>query len=186
MSIFARRVCAPFVELAVLHPFEQIEVLVHGAVAVGALAARFVPPPAIGAGLLRTQAADVGLALADQFQRPVVELVEVVRGVERLAAPVETEPAHVALDGLDVLRVFRGRVRVVEAQVAVTAVLLGDAEVEADRLRVADVQVAVRLRREPGDDLAAVLARGDVGAHALADEIEGPGSAGIVGHGGLA
>ena len=117
-------------ELAVLHPFEQVEVLFNGAVSVRTLAARFVPPPAVRARFLRTQAADVGLALADQFQRPFVELVEVVRRVERFAAPVETEPAHVALDGLDVLGVFRGRVRVVEAEVAVAAVLLGDAEVE--------------------------------------------------------
>ena len=54
--------------------------------------------------------------------------------------PLEAEPAHVALDRVDVLDVFLGRVRVVEAEVAASAVLLRDAEVEADRLGVADVR----------------------------------------------
>src|SRR5262249_49341220 len=38
------------------------------------------------------------------------------------------------------------------------AALVGDAEVQADRFRVADVQIAVRLRRKPGDDPSVVLA----------------------------
>ena len=65
-----------------------------------------------------------------------------------MLAPVEAEPAHVALDGVDVLLLLLGRVGVVEAQMAAPAELLGDAEVEADRLGVADVQIAVRLGRK--------------------------------------
>ena len=48
----------------------------------------------------------------------------------------------------------------------------GDAEVQADGLRVADVQVAVRLRREARDHPAAVLSCADIGGDDLADEIE--------------
>ena len=53
---------------------------------------------------------------------------------------------------------FLARVGVVEAQVAQAAELLGDAEVQADRLGVADVQIAVRLGREAGVHAAVVLA----------------------------
>jgi hypothetical protein len=63
-------------------------------------------------------------------------------------APVEAQPLHVGLDRLDVLELLLGRVGVVEAQVAAPAELARAAEVEADRLGVADVQVAVRLGRE--------------------------------------
>jgi glutaminyl-tRNA synthetase len=49
--------------------------------------------------------------------------------------------------------------------------IAGDAEVEADRLRVADVQVAVRLGRKARGDTATVLARRVVGGDDLADEI---------------
>jgi hypothetical protein len=44
--------------------------------------------------------------------------------------PVETQPAHVFLDRLDVLGIFLGRIGVVEAQVAQAAEIRGDAEVE--------------------------------------------------------
>ena len=76
-----------------------------------------------------------------------------------MLAPIEAEPAHVALDGVDIFLLLLGRVGVVEAQVAVAAELLGDAEIEADRLGVADMEIAVRLRRKAGDD-ALVPARG--------------------------
>jgi hypothetical protein len=70
--------------------------------------------------------------------------MEVVGGVVEMLAPVEAEPADVFLDRIDVLLLFLDRVRVVEAKVAAPAELLGDPEVERDRLRVADVEVAVR------------------------------------------
>ena len=86
--------------------------------------------------------------------------------------PIEAEPADVLLDRLDVLDVlFRG-VGVVEAQVAGAAELGGDAEIEADRLGVADVQVAVGLGREARGDTSGVLPRADVLSHDGPDEIE--------------
>src|SRR5947208_17156212 len=102
-----------------------------------------------------------------------------------MLAPVEAEPADVFLDRVDVLLLFLDRVGVVEAQVAASAELLRDPEVERDRLRVADVEVSVRLGREAahdlrdpalahagGDDLAAEIgpfrSRWAVGAHAAA------------------
>ena len=108
--------------------------------------------PRLIAHLLRALVVDIGLAGADQVLGPGVELLEIVRGVVEVLAPVEAEPAHVALDGVDVFLLFLGRIGVVEAQMAAAAELLRDAEVEADRFGVADVQVAVRLGREAGDD----------------------------------
>ena len=65
-----------------------------------------------------------------------------------MLAPVEAEPPHVRRDRVDVLLALLGRVRVVEAEVAAPAELLRQAEVEADRLRVADVEIPVGLRAE--------------------------------------
>src|SRR3546814_2794998 len=59
---------------------------------------------------------------------------------------------------------------VVEAQVAQAAELGGDAEVQADRLGVADVQVAVGLGREAGAD-GGMLSVGQVLAEDMADEV---------------
>ena len=62
--------------------------------------------------------------------------------------PAADEPVHVFGDGVHILDVFLGRVGVVHAQVADAAELAGDAEVEADGFGVADVEIAVRLRRK--------------------------------------
>jgi hypothetical protein len=88
-------------------------------------------------------------------------------------------------DGLDVFDVLLDRVGVVEAQVALALVLAGDAEVEADGLRVADVQVAVGLGREAGDDLGVAFLR-DVARDDVTDEVTGGGRGcgGLGGHSG--
>jgi len=124
----------------------------------------------MGANLVGAQAVDIGPVARDQRHRKRIELLEVVgRVVQRI--PLEPEPGDVFLDGVDVLDVFLGRIGVVEAQVAGAAALGGDAEIEADRLGVPDMQVAVRLRRKPGDQAAAVFSGHEVFVDDLTNEI---------------
>ncbi|MNN25163.1 hypothetical protein D3C81_1386210 [compost metagenome] len=99
-----------------------------------------------------------------------MQLVEVFGGIAHRAGPLEAQPLHIALDGVDVLLVLFGRVGVIETQVTGSAEFLGQAEVHADRLGMADVQVTVGLRRKTGDD-AAVLARVQVGLHDRTQEV---------------
>ena len=121
------------------------------------------------ANLVGAQAVDVGQAVPNQVHGVLVQLLEVV-GREVQAGPLESQPPHVLLDRLDVLDVFLRRVRVVEPQVARSAELLRDAEVQADRFGVADVQVAVRLGREPCGH-ARNPARLQIVRHDRADEV---------------
>ena len=157
-------------KLARAHALEQVEALVDRAVAPRAVLARLGERAAVLADLVGGEVVDVGVARLDQVDGPVVELVEVVGGVVEMLAPVEAEPADVLLDRVDVLLLLLGRVGVVEAQVAMAAELLRDAEVERDRLRVADVEVAVRLGREAGHDLRDP-ALAHVGGDDVADEV---------------
>jgi len=124
MSILARSVRLPSGKLALAHPLEQVAVLLHGAVAVGAVLARPGQSAAVLADLVAGQIADVGFALVDELHGPLVELLEIVGGVEQ-AVPLEAQPAHVIHDGIDVLLFLLGRVGVVEAQVALAAVFSG-------------------------------------------------------------
>src|SRR5439155_13910645 len=62
------------------------------------------------------------------------------------------------------------RIGIVEAQMAFSGKFLRDAEVERDRLGVADVQIAVRLRREAGDDQAVLLGV-EIGLDDVANEV---------------
>ena len=157
-------------ELAGAHAREEVEALLRRPVAPRALAAGLGERAAVLADLVGGEVVHVGLAGLDEVDGPLVELLEVVRGEVEVLAPVEPQPADVGLDGVDVLLLFLHRVGVVEAQVAAAAELAGDAEVEADRLGVADVEVAVRLRREAGDD-GLVPALAQVGGDDLADEV---------------
>ena len=157
-------------ELAVAHAPEQIQVLFHAALAEGAVGARFGQRAAVAADVVGAEAAHIRLARAYQFNGAVVELAEVVRCVEQLV-PLKAEPAHILDDGLGVLGAFLLRVGVVEAQVAKPAVFAREAEIQADGLGVADMQVAVRLRRKARDEFAAVLVGGEVALDNLADEV---------------
>ena len=53
---------------------------------------------------------------------------------------------------MDIFHILLDRIRVVIAQIALAAVLGRRRKVQADRLRVPDMQIAVRLRREPRVD----------------------------------
>src|SRR5262249_45274462 len=80
--------------------------------------------------------------------------------------------------GIDVLDLFLGGIGVVEAEVALAAILLSHAEIDADRLGVAHVQIAVRLRRKARLD-AIVFAGPQIFLDELFDEVER--TSGVVG-----
>ena len=169
-------------ELAGAHAREEVQVLLDRAAAPGAIETGLRERAAVLADLIGGQVVDVGQPVPDQVDGPFVELLEVVRGVVEVLAPVEAQPAHVGLDGVDVLLLLLGGVGVVEAQVAAAAELAGDAEVEADRLGVADVQVAVGLRREARHD-GGVPPAAQVVGHDVADEVAAlGGDAGVSAH----
>ena len=170
MSILARSTRAAVGKLSGPHAPEQVEVLLHRPLPERAVPAGLRQRAAVGPHLVLALVVDVGLARADQVLGPVVELLEIVGGVIEVLAPVEAQPAHVALDGVDILLLLLGRVGVVEAQVAAAAELLRHAEIEADRLGVADVQVAVGLRRKARDHRLRPP-RIEVGANDVANEV---------------
>ena len=162
-------------ELPLSHAPEEVEVLGGRPIAVGARhprpleASPLLPDGLLGLGV------HVGLPLHHQPLGAFVHLPEVVGGEVEVLAPVAAQPADVVLDRLDVLGVLRGGVGVVEAEVGAPPVAGSQAEVEQDRLGVADVQEAVGLGREAGDDLTANPARGKVGIDDVGQEVGGLG-----------
>jgi hypothetical protein len=119
-----------------------------GLVRYGLIATRLGQRSPILTNLVRRETVHIGMPTADQLLGKRVHLLEVIGRVVQPLLPIEAEPAHVFLDGFDVLGVFLRRVGVVEAEVADAGEFLGDAEVEADRLGVPDVQIPVRFRRK--------------------------------------
>src|SRR5512134_173403 len=78
---------------------------------------------------------------------------------------------HVAFDAFDELFRLALGVRVIEPQEARAPEFLRNAEVDADGLRVADVQIAVRLRREARLHAPAVLTGRDLVGNDLVDDV---------------
>ncbi len=85
------------------------------------------------------------------------EAVEVVGRVIKMRPPVEAQPLDRGLDRILVLDILLDRIGVVEAQMADAAVLARQAEIQANRLGVPDVQIAVGLGREASDHSPAVF-----------------------------
>src|SRR4029077_19962694 len=89
-----------------------------------------------------------------------------------MLAPVEAKPVYVPLDGVDVFLLLLHGIGIVEANVVAAAEFDGKAEVQADRLCVAEMQIAVRLRWKARDD-ALHQAAGEVSLDHVANEIPG-------------
>src|SRR5690606_36312662 len=153
------------------HTSKKIQVLLDGTIAIGALAAGLGQRAAIFADLVRREAIDIGLAVANELFRPLVELVEIVGSVIEPVAPIEAEPADVLLDRPDVLVFLGRRMRAAEPKVSATAVSLGAPEFEADRFRVPDMKIAIGLGREARVHAPAVFPRAEVFLNDLRDEI---------------
>ena len=170
-----------FGELARAHAPEQVEILLDGAPAPGAFRAGLGQGSARRADLVRGKVVDIGVAVPDQVLGPLVEPLEIVRGVARFAVPFESEPAHVLQYGVDVFLALAQWVGVVEPEVAAPAELRRHAEIDADRLGVADMEMAVGLGRKARDD-GAMAARRQILANPLADEVAGRFGGRAVGH----
>src|ERR1700724_2052966 len=71
----------------------------------------------------------------------------------------------VRLNRLDILAFLFRRIRVIHSQVTNAVEFSGDAKVEADRFRVADMKVPIRFRGKPGMDLREMISAQICGDH---------------------
>ena len=166
--------------LAVAHLAEDPEVALGVRIARRRGAARLLGDPTILLPLVLPEIAAVRLPAADEFLGDLVHLVEHVGGVVEaglaavaFARPLETEPVDVALDVLGVFVRFLGGIGVVEPQMALAAEKRGHSEIDAHRLGVSDMDVAVGFGRKTGDHLAAGLAVFDVLLDPLSEKMPG-------------
>ena len=105
-------------ELAGAHPREEIEVLLDRPVAVRAVASRLGQRAAIARESRRRSGCPRTPCRAGSARRRTRRAARSSRTRTEQRVPLEAEPLHVLPDGVDVLDVFLGRVRVVEAEVA--------------------------------------------------------------------
>src|SRR5262245_10345362 len=144
--------------------------LLDAAVTERAIDARLGQCAAIFAHLISAEVANESFSGPDQLAGELIKLLEVVRRI-KLAVPLKAQPVHVAFDRLDILDIFFAWIGIIEAQVALAAELRRQAKVEADRFRVADMKVTVRLRRKPRVHAAPILALLEILGDDVADKM---------------
>ena len=142
--------------LAVLHFFKELEIFFDTAVAVRAFLPRRIERAAVFADFIARQVIDISLAQANQFLGIFIELIEIIRSIEHAVIPIEAEPFDIALDRFDIFRIFLGRIGIIKTEIRQSAIFLGNAEIQANRLGVAEVEIAIRFRRETGMDPLAI------------------------------
>ena len=136
---------------SVPHFAEEFQVLFYAAVAPGALGTGGFHGAATLGNLFLGLVVNIGQAALYELFCPFVELIEIVGSV-KLFFPLETEPLDVFFDGIHVFGVFFCGVGIVVAEIGLAAIFLCKAEVDAKALGVPQMQVAIRLRREAGED----------------------------------
>ena len=94
-----------------------------------------------------------------------------------MLAPVKAQPFHRVHNRIHILRVFGHRIGVVETHVATAVVAQRQAEIQADRLGMPVMQVAIGLRRESGTDFCRIGRRPGMGGGRAG--LAAPGARGI-------
>ena len=88
------------------------------------------------------------------MERPLKELLKIGGRIANLPIPLVAKPPHVFLNGVDELLTLFFRVCVIKSKMAPPPKLIGQAEIHRNGFGVANMQIAVGLRREPRHDRA--------------------------------
>ena len=157
-------------KLAGPHPLKEVEALGGGSLAVGTRLAGGGDAATVFPHFIKAQIVHVGIAGFDKLAGPVKELFKVITRKTDLC-PFKTKPANIVLNRLHKLLALLLGVGVVKTQVAKPLEFTGDLKIQANRLGVPDLQVAVRFRRETCLHPPIMFPGGYVGSHHLANEI---------------
>ena len=136
-----------FFYFSIVHFLEQFQIFFNGTVAVRTFHTRLCRCTFLGSNLFAGLFVDVCFSFFNQPYGKIPKLLEVVGSII-FVSPLISQPLDIFLDGFYIFYIFFSRVGVVKAEIGLSAVLLGEPEVDADAFRVSEMEVPVRLRRE--------------------------------------
>ena len=154
-----------------VHLLEQIQCFFDRTVAVGTFHTGLGGSSFLGGNLLGSLFVDVCLALFDEADSEVPQLLEIVGSVI-FVTPFVAQPLDVFLDGFYIFYIVFRRVCIIETQVTGSSVSLCDSEVQTNGFCMSDVQVSVRLWRETGLNSSTVFTFLQVFLYNLLNEIQ--------------
>src|SRR5210317_1405877 len=83
---------------AILHLSEQLKVFLLRAVSIGAVCSRLCQGTAVAANLLSRQVTNIGFTSLDELLGIFVDLIEIVRGKEKIVLPIKSQPFYILFD----------------------------------------------------------------------------------------
>ena len=143
-----QNLCACF-KLAVCHTSEKVEIFFNASVAIRRIFARLGERTPVFFDFVSRKVIDISPALFDELDCAIVDEVEIIACKINIV-PIKAEPLNIFLNRLDILGVLFNGVGIVKTEVANAVVFVFHAEVDANCLCVADMQIAVGLGRETG------------------------------------
>jgi len=118
------------------------------------------------------------------LNRKIVKRFKIVGGITDFAMPAKAEPFDIVFDGVDKLLALLRWIGVIESEIAVPVVFRSHREIQANRLGMPNVKIAIGLRWKAGVHAPAMFPVLQVMRDERADEIgwrcgSGVGSAGL-------
>ena len=138
---------------AVLHFLEELQVLLHRSVPVGAVFSRSVEISPVFPDLIGRKVADECLSFFDQMDCTLIHCIKVVRRKKQPVLKFRAQPFHVVYDGLHILRFFLRGVRIIKTEIEFSAVFLCQSRIQDNGLGMSDVEISVGLRWESRLDM---------------------------------
>ena len=115
-------------KFSIFHALKQVQILGNGSIPKWARRTWASRRAFLFGDLLRGLLIYIGFALLDQQDRPVVQLLKIIRGIA-FVGPVKSQPGDIALDGINIFLFFLGRICIVKSKVNRSAVFLTQTEV---------------------------------------------------------
>ena len=135
------------------HLLEQLQVFLYRTIAIWAFFSRLCQRAAVLPHLFRREIAYKRFSLFDQPDCTFVHLVKIIRRKIEMLSPVSAQPFDIFFNRIHELHLLFRRIRVVKSHVECAAILLCKAIIQKDRFGMPDMEISVRLRREPRTDM---------------------------------
>ena len=155
--------------LTAVHKLKQLQVLLYWTIAERTVCTRTGGGTLLLGNHLRALLVYISTALFDKPNGKVPEFLEVVAGIVDVG-PLESQPLDIVLNAFNIFCIFLDGVCVIETQIALTTIFLGQTEVDSNSLGMSDVQITIGFRWKTGLHSAAVLTLCQVVDHLLFNE----------------
>src|SRR5680860_1868655 len=162
---------SPFLIFPIFHSFEQFQIFFDGTISMWTIMSRLIRRSLLSRHFLGGLTVDVRFSILYQHNRPIVELLEVLRGIP-FGIPSVSEPFDVFFNCVNIGLLFFDRIGIVKSQVYRRIIPQTQSEIKTDRTGVANVQITIGLWRKTKTQIARGISIFEVFLNDMLDKIQ--------------